>query len=327
MTSEKSYVIGNREIKIPKPLEQLSKKEIERKRCISKVMTYQNRYLMNKFVDDEFEWLPPVIFSKSTDPLWPDPGASVEKRIEEEIYGERVRVTQSMIIHKIVACSLVYSKLFMLSPNIRPERRERGNSGIHLYEFSQLDFEVRDATSEGIRTLIEGKICGLISNLKKHMKKELAYLGRHKSLRVPEPPFTVYDREELESESGENWVAQLIKKIDHPVWVTNIPREFYDHEDFKTGRWDNYDLMLPKFGELVSGSRREIEYSKIKRKMERDGVKGNYKLLLDLAKKGRLKPSAGAGIGMERLVSWIVGAEHIGETQPFPKIPGIVYDL
>jgi asparaginyl-tRNA synthetase len=40
-----------------------------------------------------------------------------------------------------------------------------------------------------------------------------------------------------------------------------------------------------------------------------------------------LKPSAGAGIGIERLVSWITGAKHIGETQLFPKIPGIVYDL
>jgi len=78
----------------------------------------------------------------------------------------------------------------------------------------------------------------------------------------------------------------------------------------------------------LSGSRREWEYNKIVRKMERDNVrKENYELLLMLAKEGRLKPSAGAGIGIERLVSWIAGAKHIGETQPFPKIPGIVYDL
>ena len=28
-----------------------------------------------------------------------------------------------------------------------------------------------------------------------------------------------------------------------PVWVTNIPREFYDFEDFEKGTWDNYDLQ------------------------------------------------------------------------------------
>jgi asparaginyl-tRNA synthetase len=62
--------------------------------------------------------------------------------------------------------------------------------------------------------------------------------------------------------------------------------------------------------------------------MERDNVrKENYSLLLRLAEEGRLKPSAGAGIGIERLVSWITGAKHVGETQLFPKIPGIVYDL
>ena len=78
----------------------------------------------------------------------------------------------------------------------------------------------------------------------------------------------------------------------------------------------------------MSGSRREWEYRKIIRKVERDSVgKENYELLLKLAKEGRLKPSAGAGIGVERLVGWIVGAKHVGETQPFPKIPGLVYDL
>ena len=74
--------------------------------------------------------------------------------------------------------------------------------------------------------------------------------------------------------------------------------------------------------------KREYEYDKLVEKMERDGVeKENYKVLLKLAKEGRIKPSAGAGIGIERLISWIVGARHIGEIQPFPRIPGIVYEL
>jgi asparaginyl-tRNA synthetase len=110
--------------------------------------------------------------------------------------------------------------------------------------------------------------------------------------------------------------------------VTNIPREFYDFEDFEDGTWDNYDLFLPKYGEVLSGARREWEHSKLVTKMQRDSVKQeNYELLLRLAREKRLKPSAGAGIGIERLVSWLVGAKHIGETQLFPKIPGLVYDL
>ncbi len=326
---QKSLAISaSRLIEIPRPLERLSKSEIERKQCISKIMTHVLRHLTYKFVNDGFEWLLPVVFSKSTDPLWPDPGSSIEKRIEVEIYGKTLRTTLSMIVHKTVACSLAYPKLFTLSPNVRIERTERANTGIHAYEFTQLDFEVRNATSKEVRDFTEKMICKLISDLKSHMNEELAYLGRNDSLKVPETPFEVYDKKELEDSYGRNWEEKLMLETCDPIWVTNVPREFYDFEDFKEGKWDNYDLLLPQYGEVLSGSRREWEYNKIVRKMERDDVKKeNYELLLMLAKEGRLKPSAGAGIGIERLVSWIVGAEHIGETQPFPKIPGIVYDL
>jgi asparaginyl-tRNA synthetase len=329
VAAQKSLAIGaSKLIEIPKPLEQLSKSEMERKQCISKLMTYVLKCLTCEFVGEGFEWLLPVIFSKSTDPLWPDPGSSIEKRIEIEIYGKTIRTTLSMIVHKMVACSLAYPKLFTLSPNVRIERMEGANTGIHAYEFTQLDFEARNVTSKEIRSFTEKMICELISNLKSQMNKELAYLGRNDSLKVPQTPFRVYDKEELENNYGRSWEEKLMREIRDPVWVTNVPREFYDFEDFETGKWDNYDLLLPQYGEVLSGSRREWEYSKIVKKMERDDVKKeNYELLLMLAKEGRLKPSAGAGIGIERLVSWITGAKHIGETQPFPKIPGIVYDL
>ena len=313
---------------IPQPLERLSEEEIKRKQCISRVMTHSLRYLTCKFSDSGFEWLLPVIFSPSTDPLWPDPGASVEKRLEVEIYEKTVRTTLSMIIHKIVACSLAYPKLFILSPNVRIEKRERANNGINAYEFTQLDFEARNASAKNIRSLVEESICGLIDSLKKNRCDDLKHLEKYRDLKVPEKPFKIYDAKKLEDKHGANWEKQLVMETREPVWVTNIPREFYDFENMENGVWDNYDLLLPKYGEVLSGARREYEYAKLAKKIERDSVKKeNYQLLLKLAKDGRIKPSAGAGIGVERLVSWIVGAKHVGQTQPFPKIPGIVYDL
>ncbi|MEM3627305.1 MAG: asparagine synthetase A [Candidatus Bathyarchaeia archaeon] len=321
-------ITQNRVTLFVKSLDQLSESEVKRKQCIGKVTTYVLSYLTNEFLKRGFEWLLPVIFSKSTDPLWPDPGASIEKRVEVEVYGEIVRTTLSMIVHKIVACSLVHPKLFILSPNIRIERVDRANTGMHAYEFTQLDFEARNFTSENIRRLVEEVICGLVKSLGRKMKEELTYLGRCNTLATPETPFRIYDREELESKYGTAWESKIISEINNPVWVTNIPREFYDFEDPASGKWDNYDLILPKYGEVLSGSRREWEYDKIVKKMERDGIrKENYDVLLKLAREKKLKPSAGAGIGVERLVSWVVGAKHIGETQLFPKIPGIVYDL
>lgn len=315
-------------IEIPKPLQELSGPELLRKQQVGRVSTETLRYLTAALTGKGFDWLLPVVFSKSTDPLWPDPGASIEKRVETEIYGETVRATQSMIIHKLVACSTAYPKFFVLSPNIRVEKRERKATGRHAYEFTQIDFEIRNASFRDVRILVEGMITGLIGHLREKAKDELLSLGRYGDLKAPTRPFEVHDRRAMLAKYGEEWEARLPGDIRKPVWVTNIPREFYDFEDPASGKWDNYDLLVPGYGEILSGARREWEYGKISRKMERDGVrKENYTLLLKLAREGRLQPSAGAGIGVERLVGWIVGAEHVGEVQPFPKVPGVVYEL
>jgi asparaginyl-tRNA synthetase len=315
-------------MELPKPLDQLSPVELERKACIGKVMTYTIQSLTSTFVESGFQWLLPVALSQSTDPLWPDPGASIEKRIEVDIYGKPVRTMASMIIHKLVASSLAYPKLFILSPNIRIEKAERAKTGKHIYEFTQLDFEARDATSKDIFALVEKAIVALAKGAKKDLKAELEAL-RCEPLTVPKAPFKVVDRLDLEARYGaDKWEAGLSAEITEPTWVTNIPREFYDFEDFKTGKWDNYDLFLPKFGEVLSGAKREWEYSKISKKIERDEVKKEYfTLILKLAKEGRIKPSAGAGIGMERLVGYVTGVKHIAETQPFPRVPGTVNEL
>jgi asparaginyl-tRNA synthetase len=317
------------QMEMPKPLEQLSPTELERKTCIGKIMTYTLKSLTDTFVNQGFEWLLPVALSQCTDPLWPDPGASIDKRIEVDIYGVPVRATASMIIHKLVAASTAYPKLFILSPNIRIEKASRAATGKHIYEFTQLDFEARKGTSKGMMTLTEDALCTLIKDLKREMKSELTTLCRCDTLKVPKAPFKVYDRVELEAKYGAaDWEAGIVKDETEPVWVTDIPREFYDYEDFKTGKWDNYDLFLPQYGEVLSGARREWEYSKISKKIERDKVKKeNYALILTMAKEGKLKPAAGGGIGIERLVAWISGVKHVAECQPFPRIPGTVNEL
>ena len=292
-------------------------------------MTYTLKSLTNTYTNKGFQWLLPVALSQSTDPLWPDPGASIEKRIEVDIYGKPVRTTASMIIHKLVAASTAYPKLFILSPNIRIEKAERAKTGRHIYEFTQLDFEIANATTKDVFALVEEAICTLVKDLKKDMQAELTTLCRCDTLKEPTAPFKIYDRVDLEAKYGaDGWEAGITEEITEPVWVTNIPREFYDFEDFATGKWDNYDLFLPQFGETLSGAKREWEYKKIVEKIERDQVKKEYySLIIKMAQEGRLLPCAGAGIGMERLVGWLAGVKHIGECQPFPRVPGNVNEL
>ena len=294
-------------------------KRIERLKNVFKVETIILKSFVDFFISNNFYWFLPVITSRTTDPLWPDPGASIEKRISFKIYNKKVKLTQSMIIHKRVLVSLGYNKIFIFSPNIRIEKRERRKSGRHLYEFTQLDFEVANAKMEDIFKLVEKCFLYVLKNVKKF---------RIKIPRI-KPPFKIYDRVELEEKYGKKWEEIASKKHKQPFWVTNLPREFYDYEDFETGKWRNYDLILPNgYGEVISGGEREWKYEKIVKKMKRDRLNPkNFKVLILLAKKGKLKPSAGAGIGVERFIRWVLKLKHVADTQPFPRIPGIVPEL
>jgi asparaginyl-tRNA synthetase len=301
--------------------------ESDERRVVFEVQTGVMRAMTDRLMDMGFKWALPVMLAKCTDPLWPDSAASIEKKIEFEIYGESVRTMQSMIIHKLVLASLGPERFFILSPNIRIESRERAKTGWHLYEFTQLEVEIAHGRIDDVFRLFEDLIKTSMIAIRDRLQKSGMLAER--GLRVPETPFVVYRRGELEEQYGKSWEEAVSDKIVDPIWVTDLPREFYDYEDETTGAWRNFDLILPEgYGEVVSGAEREHNYAKILRKLERDGVrKEEFQFLLRLAKDGKLKPSAGAGLGIERFVAYICGVEHVAEVQPFPRVPGIVPEL
>jgi asparaginyl-tRNA synthetase len=83
------------------------------------------------------------------------------------------------------------------------------------------------------------------------------------------------------------------------------------------------DLIYPEgYGEALSGGEREYEYDRIKQRILKKGQKLlQFKDYLQLAKDD-LPPSAGFGIGIERLTRYICGLKRIEETILFPRIPG-----
>jgi asparaginyl-tRNA synthetase len=306
------------------PLQMIHDLDSSRKRAILEVQTKTLNVMASELVRKGFEWILPVTLAKSTDPLWPDPGASIEKRIEFDIYDERVRTMQSMIIQKLVLASLGPEKFFIISPNIRIESRKRAGTGWHLYEFTQLETEISGGKMQDVFRVYEELIIAAM----KAVQDDVSRL-RGTELNIPEAPFRVRSRNELQQEYGEGWEQIAAEKALGPFWVTDIPREFYDYQDDATGAWRNYDLFLPEgYGEVISGAEREYEYSKIVKKLDRDGVKkDDYAFLLSLAKDGKLKPSAGAGLGFERFIAYLCGVKHVAEVQPFPRIPGMVPPL
>jgi len=262
--------------------------------------------------------LMPIMLSPFTDPLaHPVHDSSIEYE------GQKLELTKSMILHKQL--SLMRDDLdgiYIVSPNIRLETGETGSSGRHLIEFSQVDIEMKGALGKEFRDLLERLYIHMFSYVKKEGAKPLKRLGRE--VKVPFAPFPVYESSELEAEFGPDWEKMISLKEKQPFWVLDHYREFYDKEDPETGKHVNYDLMYPEgLGEGLSGAERETDYEIILRKMwERKTDPASYAAYLDIAKKGMLKPTAGGGFGVERLVRFLTGRKTVREVCPFPRVPG-----
>ena len=100
--------------------------------------------------------------------------------------------------------------------------------------------------------------------------------------------------------------------------VYNWPQEvkaFYMKEDeTDKGYAKGVDLLAPEgYGEVVGGGERETDIERLKRKIvEHDLPMSAFEWYLDLRKFGNV-PHSGFGLGLERLVAWICGLQHIRE--------------
>ncbi len=114
------------------------------------------------------------------------------------------------------------------------------------------------------------------------------------------------------------------KVFQKPVFVTNYPKEikaFYmkQNEDGKTVA--AADLLAPGIGEIIGGSQREENYTKlITRMKELNMPLENYDWYLDLRKYGSCVHS-GFGLGFERALMYLTGMQNIRDVIPFPRTP------
>lgn len=293
-----------------------------RKKIYATLTSTVLRYTTEFFQDKEFIQLMPVILSPITDPLGPDPGSTVIKTGEIEYLGQMLTLTQSMILHKQLAVREGLEKIFIISPNIRLEHPKRRESKKHLFEFSQVDFEIAYAKQEDVFKLMEEFIIGLTVHMHSRYAHELGLLGR--TLQPISGPFPRYSTHELEKIYGKDWEIPASVDASKPFWALCHKREFYDKEDsHEPGHYLNYDLIYPEgFGEGLSGAEREHEYETIVKKIGHHQLdKSKYEPYLEIAELG-LTPSAGGGFGVERLVRWITGANHVGDVQLFRRVPG-----
>jgi len=267
-----------------------------------------------------------------------DPGIRGAKQVSIDYYGHQFKVMSSMILYKQMAvCSL--GKVFALSPNVRLEPLESLKTGRHLAEFRQLDLEVAKASYHDVMILAERMQQHVCQRIGDNCREHLKSLGR--DLKVPRVPFkrlSYHETVDLLRGEGFNldhgaeipWDAEehLSGMFTEPFFIYDYPetaRGFYDREDpERSGVLRDFDLIYPEgFGEAISGGEREYEYEKVVNRMrKREEDPTSYGWYLEMLKDG-IVPSAGFGIGVERLTRYLCGASKIWETVPFPKVPGI----
>lgn len=133
--------------------------------------------------------------------------------------------------------------------------------------------------------------------------------------------YPVFWGADLASEHERYLVEQHFKK---PVILTNYPKEikaFYmkQNEDGKTVR--AMDVLFPKIGEIIGGSEREADYTKLTTRMAEMGVPAeSMQWYLDTRRFGSA-PHSGFGLGFERLVLFVTGMANIRDVIPFPRTP------
>lgn len=261
----------------------------------------------------------PVILSPETDPLnHPHFDASVE------YYGQRLHLTKSMIMHKQLALlNEGFDKIYIMSPNVRLEQGSLGETGRHLFEFTQVDIELKDASKADFISFVDGMIASVFSFVNRECAEDLRALGRR--LTVPELPLKVYESEELRAKYGDDFERIASEAAKDPFWILNFKREFYDREDKeRRGYYHNYDIFWPEgFGEALSGGEREWEHQEILRKMvERKTNMGSFKRYLEVSSGGLIPRTVGGGLGIERMVRYLTGQKHVRDVSLFPRVPG-----
>lgn len=220
-------------------------------------------------------------------------------------------------------------------------RAEKSKTKRHLTEFWMMDAEGAFVEHEENLKIQEGLVRHIIRYCLEHCVEELSILERDtEKLKKADAPFKRYTYDEAipklhelgsdikyGEDLGNDDEGLLTKDSEVPVFIEKWPKSikpFYMKVDPKNPNIVlNDDLIATdNGGEIAGGSQREDDYDLLLEKIKHENYNlDDYKWYLDLRQYGSV-PHSGFGIGLERIVRWICGFEHIRESIPFPRTIG-----
>jgi len=300
-----------------------------RSRKLTTIMRVRSETL--RFIDDFFrergfiEVSPPMFISSAC-----EGGATLFglKYFDRDLY-----LTQSAQLH-LEAQIYSLEKVYCVAPSFRAEKSRTIR---HLTEYWHVEAEQAFATMDDMMSLEEDLVSYVCQKVAEECKKELKALKVDpRKLAEIEPPFAkiTYDEaiERLQKKGfeikwgedfGFNEEKALAKEFGGPLFVYAYPREikaFY----CKTYRENpklamSVDLIVPRIGELTTGGARVDDEKELIERIKEFGLrKEDYDWYIDLRRYGTV-PHAGFGLGVERLLAWMLNLENVMETIPFPR--------
>jgi asparaginyl-tRNA synthetase len=254
---------------------------------------------------------------------------------QTDYFGEKAYLTQSGQLYGEAGC-MAFGKIYTFGPTFRAEKSKTRR---HLTEFWMMEPEVAFLDLDGAMELAEDMIVFIIARVLETRQEELKTLERDITLleriQKPFPRITYSDALEILKKSGTQveWGTDLggdeetivSSQFDRPVMVHHFPaaiKAFYMKRDAHDESLAlGFDMLAPEGrGEIIGGSQREDDLNTlIKRINEFELPREDLEWYLDLRRFGSV-PHAGFGLGLERTVGWIGGAQHVRETIPFPRM-------
>src|SRR6188472_1935740 len=248
---------------------------------------------------------------------------------------QKVFLTQSGQLYA-EANAMALGRVYNFGPVFRAEKSKTRR---HLTEFWMVEPEMAYATLDDVMDLAEALVVFVVQRVLERRQSELKVLERDtaklQNVKPPFPRVSYDDAAKLLKEKGLpfEWGGDfgapdetaISENFDRPVCVHRYPsavKAFYMKPDPQRPEVALcVDVLAPEgYGEIIGGGQRIDDYDLLVARIEEHKLPQEaFEWYLDLRRFGSV-PHGGFGMGIERVVSWICGLDHLREAIPYPRM-------